>query len=179
MKLSIYIEECTVDQAGALVEAVRDLKKLTANGGGTVHTIAAEAKAEVKAQEPKALTPAVKALAEELHIPASQHGLITGTGKDGNVTQGDVKAFAKGRPPAVPAAVANIESEAGTPAGPAHPDDAAPTLEQVKGALKGLNEVKGMPACIKVLSKAGAANVSALLPAAYADFITACELEAA
>ena len=57
-------------------------------------------------------------------------------------------------------------------------DGEAPTLDDVKEALKGLNEVKGTPACLKVLALVNATNVSAILPDKYGPFIESCISEA-
>ena len=108
-------------------------------------------------------------------IPVDKNASIPGTGKNGGVTQGDVRKFATliaeapalADPPVVPG-----PTTTGDNAGPV-------TLDDCRTALKALNDAKGMPACIKVLTKVDAPNISAVSADKFGTFLELCQEEMA
>jgi len=114
------------------------------------------------------LTPAVLALAQEL-MPGLDYSLIPGTGKEGRVTQGDVKAYAKKMGPGA------ATSHAAEPVASADTSASAPDLVAASSALSALVESKGVPAARELFAKFNVARLGEMDAAKYAEFIKACE----
>jgi hypothetical protein len=85
--------------------------------------------------------------------------------------------------PAAPEPAAPPASAQSAPAvsGPAPTAAVAPTQADARAALHALNDVqgKGMDACLKVLKKFDVMRVSDMKAEKYAEFIAACQAEAA
>lgn len=184
MRVSVYVEDLSVDEAGALVEGIRDLKKLSKGGmtaGESSRKMAAEAKKDLPpppAVEKPALTPAVVKVAQELGVSEDSWAAIPGTGKDGRITQGDVKKFAAAHAGKAPA----LTELPGVAPDSEHSGDSEtvqPTLENARAALKELNTAKGMPVCIALLKEFKVPKVGDLAPPYFGMFIDAATKAAA
>ena len=186
------------NSAKELYRQLSDFLDVVTNARATVEEApkaeTAPSVARVAAQEatktlaPTQPTPAVKALLDSYEVSSSEWPLITRTGKDGRMTQGDVKAYVAGRmillaPDPAPAAEEPAESAPAAEADEATPapviveDDNTPakvtTLDDVRNALKSLYEASedGRTTCLDLLSRFGVKKVGELPEAQYANFI--------
>ena len=128
-------------------------------------------------------TSAVVSELERLAIPPNVWPDIPRTGKEGRMTKADVTAWAKARPAASAPARQPEPTPEPAPEPEPTPEPApeltsdAPMLDQARGALKALNNTRGMPPCIEALKKFGARRVSEIDPEQFGEFIAYCDLQ--
>lgn len=172
MRVSIYVEDLAIDEAAALVEGVRDLKKMKVGDGA--RAVAATVKKDIPPATTGtagriAPTPAVKALIDEAGASWAD---IPGTGKEGRITQADVKKYLKKfEAPATLAVPASEENGDNV--------TVAPTLENAREALKALHAAKAMPAAMELLAKFNVPKVGDLPAESFGAFIDAANAAAA
>lgn len=132
-----------------------------------VGVVASEANKNVSARGP---TKAVQDL-------LTKHGLkvedVPGSGKDGRVTKKDVEDYL--------AKQAEREQPDDGEVNPGEPETTAPesageqpSLDDVRAALKKLNDSEGMNACRDVMARFGVNRVSELDGGQYAEFVAKC-----
>lgn len=166
MTIKVTLEFDTIE------DAIVDLGKLLEEGQ-TVKTVSpgsAETGAKDATRQVNKLAPTKKV--QEL---MDQHKLtvedVKGTGKDGRITQADVKNHLN----KIASQSSGSDDESGeTPETPPETETSG-SVEDCKTALKGLNDTKGMQVCIDVLSRFGAKRISDLKEGQYPDFIAKCE----
>lgn len=128
-----------------------------------LETATREANTAIAAVTP---TPAVKRALEEAGIPESEWGNIPRSGKNGRMTQGDVKKYAASRPVTTPTpAVKQGESA------PAQNSQETPTIDDCRSALKEVNDKRGMNHCLGLLRRFGCARVGELKKEQHAEFV--------
>lgn len=120
-------------------------------------------------------------MAREMGIDVND---VQGSGKDGRVTQADLKEYARHMTPKTPSpdpengAAAVPETDPFSEQATASEDPEPLTIEPTKGnailALKVVNEVHDMDACLTVLSQFGARRIGDVPGDEYARFIEAC-----
>lgn len=128
-------------------------------------------------------TKATVALAEEKGVDLAD---VKGTGKNGRVTQADVKAHAAASAPQEdPAPEPEAPAPADTPAAdpfsegeePVMQTEATsiePTAENTTAALKAVNAEKGMDVCVEILGEYGCRRVSEVPAESRPAFIEFC-----
>lgn len=126
-------------------------------------------------------TQATVRLASEMGVDLDT--ITSGSGKDGRVTQADVKAAAKAAPVQTsegPSAEPEPPEEPATvPAADPFADDTPeasiePTKENATAALRVVHGEKGMDACMAVLKEMGASRISDVPAEKYGEFIAKC-----
>lgn len=157
-------------------------------------TVAGAAASEAAGNIAKPPTPAVKKVLDELGIPEPEYPNITRSGKNGNMTQGDVREYAAKRtsvppsspPPPPPPSDGSVDAGTGDSAsddfdlgdlgGDSTDQTPAITADEVKASLKSVFDAKGggnagREACIDLLSRYGVKRVTDVLEDRYADFV--------
>jgi len=116
-------------------------------------------------------TVAKLAPAKAAQVLIDEHNLnvadITGTGKGGRITKGDVEKYFKS---IAPEPVDPVKKESGSEEG----GESEVTIDVVRDKLKELNGAKDMDTCLKVLSHFGVKRVSDLEVDQYQKFIDKC-----
>lgn len=172
-----HVEDAVLALGGLLQTPAAPPVRVTT--GPSAAEVAREAERAIA--EPPRISAAVQALLDQHGVPADK---VTGTGKNGRITQKDVlaclrtwvrkePASAAPPPPAPPSEEpggVSDEGEATPPAG----DGTEVTKDAARDALAALNEAKGMNACLDVLSRFGVKRLGELKPETYGDFVAKC-----
>ncbi len=142
------------DQAAAVV---------TTSSPGPASTAATEATNTVAKLGP---AKSAQILIDEHNLDVSE---ITGTGKDGRITKGDVEKYIKSLP--VEEEPEDLSNEPGENA----EGETEATIELARDKLKELNGAKDMDTCLQVLSRFGVKRISELKKEQYQGFIEKCD----